>query len=326
MTFQWPLMLLSLAIIPLLVLAYVLLQRRRQTYTLRFTNMALLSKVAGKRPGFKRHLPPLFILLSLAVLLVSLARPTAVIATPKDQSNIVIVMDVSGSMAANDLQPNRLSAAKQAAQDFVNTLPANAKVGLISFNTAARVDASLTTDHNAVKQSIRNLNYGGGTAIGEGLEAALKQIALQSDQTANPGKTPTANTNPPVPAVVVLLSDGKSNAGISPAQVTAEAKGQNIKVFTVGIGDRSAAPMLNGRYNPDAGLDEKTLQDMASQTGGEYFYAAETTQLRDIYNSLSSQLSWVNEETEITALFTALGTVLLLVAAGMSMRWFHQVA
>ncbi len=330
MTFQWPLMLFSLGLIPLFVLAYILMQRRRQTYTLRFTNMALLSKVASRRPGFKKHLPPLVFLVSLTVLLVSLARPTAVIATPKDQSNIIIVMDVSGSMAAIDLKPNRLSAAKQAAQDFVNTLPSNAKVGLISFNTAARVDAPLTLDRKIVTRAIQSLNYGGGTAIGEGLQAALKQIALQSDQpvSATPRSTTGAATvqNKPVPAVVVLLSDGKSNAGLSPAQATAEAKSQNIKVFTVGIGDRSAAPMLNGRYNADAGLDEKTLQDMATQTGGEYFYAAETKELRDIYNSLSSQLSWITEETEITALFTALGTVLLLIGAGLSMRWFHQVA
>lgn len=328
MTFQWPLMLFGLLLLPLMVLAYLMVQRRRQTYTLRFTNMALLSKVAGRRPGFKRHLPPLIFLLALTALLVSLARPTAVIAVPKDQTNIVIVMDISGSMAANDLQPNRLSAAKQAAQDFVGNLPSNAKVGLISFNTAARVDASLTNDHSIVLKAIRNLNYGGGTAIGEGLEAALKQISLQSDQPSNTPSSSTATPNQPVqvPSVVVLLSDGKSNAGVSPALATSEAKSQNIRVFTVGIGDRSATPMLNGRFNPDAGLDEATLKSMATETGGQYFYAAETKELRDIYNSLSSQLSWVTEQTEVTALVTALGTVLMMIAGFLSMRWFHQVA
>lgn len=331
MTFQWPLMLLSLGLIPVLIVAYLLIQRRRQAYTLRFTNMALLTKVAGRRPGWKRHLPPVIFALSLAALLVSLARPMAVISIPKDQSNIVIVIDVSGSMAANDLQPTRLSAAKQAAQDFVNNLPSNAKVGLISFNTIARVEATMTTDHNAVNRAIQNLNAGGGTAIGDGLDAALKQITAQADQ-ATPTPNATANANgqqeqpSQIPAVVVLLSDGKSNAGVPPEQAAANAKDDNVKVFTVGIGTRGSTPILNGRYNPDAGLDETTLQNIASETGGQYFYAAETKQLRDIYTALSSQVSWVTEQTEITALVTALGTILMIIAGFLSMRWFHQVA
>jgi Ca-activated chloride channel family protein len=323
MTFQWPWMLLTLGLVPLLVLAYFLVQRQRRAYTLKFTNMALLNKVAGRRPGWRRHLPPLFFLLSLVVLLVSLARPTAVIATPKDQSNIMIVMDVSGSMAANDLQPTRLDAAKQAAQDFVNALPSNARVGLISFNTAARVDAPLTTDRKVITRAIQNLNYGGGTAIGEGLSAAIRQIALQTDQPA-PSDSNTPAT--PVPGIVVLLSDGKSNAGLSPEQATLQAKSANVKVYTVGIGQRGSMPTLNGRFNPDLVLDETTLQDIASQTGGQYYYAAETGELRNIYTGISSQISWVTEETEITALVSALGTLLMLVAGGLSLRWFHQLS
>jgi Ca-activated chloride channel family protein len=321
MTFQWPLMLLSLGLIPLVILAYLLMQRRRRAYTLRFTNMALLSTVAGRSPGWRKHLPAFFFLLSLTALLVSLARPAAVIATPKDQSNVIIVMDVSGSMAATDLKPSRLSAAKQAAQDFVDTLPSNTKVGLISFNSSARVNAPLTNDHQVVTRAIQNLNYGGGTAIGEGLSTALSQVTLQSDQPSD-----NRDQKTPVPAVVVLLSDGKSNAGIPPAMAIQQAVTQKIKVFTVGIGERGATPTLNGRYNPDAGLDEKTLQDMASQTGGQYFYAAETKELRDIYTSLSSQVSWVTEQTEITAFVSALGTLLMLIGAGLSMRWFHQLS
>jgi Ca-activated chloride channel family protein len=263
--------------------------------------------------------------LSLVVLRVSLAPPTAVIATPKDQATIMIVMDVSGSMAANDLQPTRMEAAKQAAQDFVNALPSNARVGLISFNTGARVDAPLTTDRKVITRAIQNLNYGGGTAIGEGLSAAIRQIALQTDPAPTPAADP-ANPAEPVPGIVVLLSDGKSNSGLSPAQATLQAKAANVKVYTVGIGQRGSMPIVNGRYSPDLVLDEPTLQDIASQTGGQYFYAAETNQLRDIYTGISSQISWVTEETEITALVSALGTLLMLVAGGLSMRWFHQLS
>ncbi|MFN8535843.1 MAG: VWA domain-containing protein [Dehalococcoidia bacterium] len=314
MTFEWPLLLLSLAILPLVVLAYLFYQRRRRAYTLRFTNLDLLAKVAGRSPGVRRHIPAVFYLAGLTAVLVSLARPSAVIAMPRDEANVVLVLDVSGSMAANDLQPNRMEAAKAAAEKFVDSLPANAQVSLVSFSTGASVNAPLTRDRQAVKTAIRRLRANGGTAIGDGLVAALGQIQGHERELV-------AEDRPP--SLVVLLSDGANSAGISPDQAAAQAVAAKIRVHTVGIGQRGASPLVNGQT--PAPLDERTLQTIARETGGQYFYAAETRELERIYRDLGSQVRWVTEETEITALLSGLGALLFLVGGLLGLRWLQRL-
>jgi Ca-activated chloride channel homolog len=312
MTFQWPLLLAGLGLVPLLLAAYVWAQRRRRRYALRFTNLALLREVAGPGPGFRRHLPPALYLLGLTALLVSLARPMAVIAVPRDQTTTILVLDVSGSMSAPDLEPNRMEAAKQAAQAFVQALPDGMQVGLISFSQNAAVQAAPTDDHALVLNAIARLRPDGGTAIGEGLSLALDQIAaLPSDE--NGARPPTS---------VVLLSDGESQFGRAPESVAARAATEQITVHTVGIGQRGASVRIGGGQR--VGLDEAALQNIAGQTGGEYFYAAETGDLEQIYEALGSDISWVEEHTEVTSLVSAAGTVFLILGGLLGLHWFRQ--
>ncbi len=312
MTFQWPSLLFSLALVPLLLALYVVAQRRRRTYAARFTNLALLQSVVGRGPGLRRHIPPLLLLLSVTALLLSLARPTAVIAVPRDQAAAVLVVDVSGSMEAGDVQPNRLAAARGAARRFIEASPAGLQIALVSFSTTASVRAPLTTDHAAVARAVDGLALERSTAIGDGLNLALDQLAQR----------PADEQGRRAPGLVVLLSDGESNAGIPPATAAARARDDGVTVHTVGIGQRGASTQLNGRTR--VGLDEQTLQAIAGETGGQYFYAAERAELERIYADLGAQTRWVEERTEVTALVSALGTLLLLVGGLLGLRWFGR--
>ena len=331
MTFEWPMLLWGLLLVPILLGLYVLAQRRRRRYTLRFTNLDLLAEVVGRGPGIRRHIPPLLYLLGLAVMLVSLARPQAVIAVPRDTTTVMLVIDVSRSMAATDLPPNRLAAAKQAAQAYLDAVPENKRVGLVSFSSSASLSAAATDDHASVSRAIDNLVMGQGTAIGDGLNLALDHLLQQAASTDGDTATDGAAAPGPdgesdeqgAPGLVVLLSDGQSTAGMPPDTAAVRAASLAVKVHTVGIGERGATPSV-GR-GQRVGLDEQTLQDMAATTGGEYFYAAETSELADIYSELGAQVSWVEERTEVTALVGALGTALLLLGCLLSLRWLQQI-
>ena len=312
MTFQWPYLLLSLGLIPVLVALYMLAQRRRRAYAVRFTNLALLSEVVGRGPGIRRHIPPALYLLGLAALLVSLARPTAVIAVPRDQTTAMLVMDVSASMTAQDLQPNRMQASKQAARAFVGALPQNIQVGLVTFSSSASVNMPLTRDRDAVQRAVAGLRANGGTAIGEGLHLALDQLA---ERAVGPdGK--------PAPALVVLMSDGQSSLGRAPDTAAARAKSEQVKVYTIGVGERGTTTIIGS--NQRVGLDEATLQNIARETGGEYFYAADTNELKQVYADLGSFVSWVEERTEVTAIVSAVGALLLVLGGMLSLRWLQQ--
>lgn len=313
MSFEWPFLLYGLAFVPLMVGLYVLAQRRRRAYAVRFANLPLLREVAPRRPGVRRHLPPLFFLLGLSALLVSLARPSAVIAVPRDQSSVMLVLDVSGSMSADDLRPDRMAAARQAARAFVEALPDNAQVGLVSFSNAASVRAPLGRDREAVLRAIDALRPDGGTAIGEGLDLALEQLARRPANAD--GLTP--------PGLVVLLSDGENSIGREPAEVAARAAQDGIRVHTVGVGQRGASPVI-GR-GQSVRLDETTLRAVADATGGSYFYAAESGELQRIYADLGSQVSWVQERTEVTSLVSALGTLFMVAGGLFGLRWFGQL-
>lgn len=311
MTFEWPLLLWSLVLLPVLGGLYLMAQRRRRAYAVRFTNLALLRQVAGRGPGIRRHLPPLLFLLGLAALLVSLARPQAIVQVPRDQSTIMLVMDVSGSMMADDLAPTRMAAAQQAAQGFVDQLPPNFQVGLVNFNSDAQVMMPLTHNHDNVQRAIGQLRAQGGTAIGEGLHLALDQLAQR----------PVNEQGQRPPGMVVMLSDGQSQVGRLPEDAAARAQEEDIRVYTVGVGQRGAQVYVQGRL---VELDERSLEEVASQTGGSYFYAAEAGVLQNIYADLGSQISWIEERTEVTAFASALGAVLLMIGGLLSLWWFQQ--
>jgi Ca-activated chloride channel family protein len=313
MSFQWPYLLFGLLLVPAVAALYVLAQRRRRAYALRFANFDRLGAVVTRAPGWRRHVPPLLYLLSLVTLLTALARPTAVLAVPRDEASAVLVMDVSGSMSADDLQPSRMVAAQQAAQAFVDRLPDTTRVGLVTFQSHATVQVPLTAEREPLDRAIQRLRPNGGTAIGDGLAAAVDQLR----------ERPNGGDGQAAPAVVVVLSDGAPTAGMPTAEAAKRAQEAGIKVHTVGIGQRGAAPVIGN--NQTARLDEETLQQIASATGGQYFYAGESTELRAIYAELSSQIAWVEEPTEVTAILAGLGSLLMLAGGLLGIRWFQQI-
>jgi len=239
------------------------------------------------------------------------ARPSAVIAVPRDQATLMLVLDVSGSMTADDLRPNRMYAAQEAARAFVEALPPGAQVGLVSFSETARVQTPPTHDRDALLTAIDGLAPAGGTAIGEGLHLALDQLA----------QLPAAGQDA-VPATVVLLSDGESSHGRNPATAAERASGAGVRVHTVGIGQRGVTTLLGGTQ--PVGLDEVTLQTLAAATGGQYFYAQEASALERIYADLGSMVSLVEERMEVTALVSALGALLFIVGGLLGLRWFQR--
>ena len=310
MSFESPWLLLSLLAIPLLVGLYVTSQRRRRAYAVRFTNLALLNQVMGKGPGFRRHLPAILFIAGLAGLLLSMARPQASIRVPKGQTSVVLAVDVSGSMAATDVQPTRIQAAIDAGRTLIDKLPGNAQVGLVVFNSQAQVVAPLTQDKGSVKDALGTLAPGGGTAIGDAIQVAIAQLANTVDPSS---KQPQA--------MVVLLTDGSSNTGVDPVTAAGRAKEDHIPVQTIGVGQKNQTTLLGGRIVD--GVDEQTLQAIASATAGHYYFAADQAQLNQIYSELGSRIGWVTTKLDLTVPLLAFGTIILVIGGLFSLRWFR---
>jgi Ca-activated chloride channel homolog len=312
MSFQAPWLLLGLLAIPLLIGLYISSQQRRRAYAVRFTNLALLNQVMGKGPGFRRHLPAILFIAGLAGLLFSMARPQATIRIPKGQTNVMLAVDVSGSMAATDVQPTRIDAAIAAGRTLIDKLPGNAQVGLVIFNSQAQVLAPLTADKGSVKDALGSLAPGGGTAIGTAIQVSVAQLANIVDPNG-----PKSEKY----AMVVLLTDGSSNTGIDNVTAAANAAQAHIPVDTVGIGARNQTTTVQGRVVD--GVDEQALQQISTATGGHYYYAADEAQLSRIYSDLGSHIGWVTTKLDLTVPILAFGTIILVVGGLFSLRWFR---
>jgi Ca-activated chloride channel family protein len=312
MSFLDPVWLPALLIIPCLAALYVLLQRRRRTYALRFTNLDLLASVTGRRPGFRRHIPTAFFLLGLAGLVVAAAHPVLNLEVARGRANVMLAIDVSGSMQANDVLPSRLEAARSAARTLIDQLPPSARVGLVSFNNTATLVAPLTTDRATVQSALDGLHAGGGTAIGDGIEVALQQLR----QAGTSGTTASK-----VPAMIVLLTDGSSNTGTDPQVAAATAKAAGVPVETIGIGQRDKPTFVRGQQVD--GVDEAALQSIAVTTGGSYYYAEAAGQLSKIYSKLGSSFGWEFLRVDVMLPILALGALVLIGGGLLSMRWFR---
>ena len=312
MTFQNPIFLPVLILIPGLALLYILAQRRRSAYAVRFTNLDLLASVVGKRPGIRRHVPTALFLLGLTGLVLAAAGPVLNLEVARNRASVMLVIDVSGSMDATDVFPTRLDAARSAARTLLNQLPPNAEVGLVSFNTKATLLTPLTTNRDSVTSALDSLRAGGGTAIGDGITAALDELERSV------ATTPEASRPP---AIIVLLTDGSSNAGIDPQTAADNARAASVAVQTVGIGQRDKPTFIHGQQ-VDA-VDEAVLQGIATTTGGKYYYAEAAGQLSKIYSSLGSSFGWQFLSVDILVPMLLLGIFVLLAGGVLSMRWFR---
>jgi Ca-activated chloride channel homolog len=311
MSFGAPLLLVGLALIPLALAAYVIAQRRKRQYAVRYTNVDILASVAG-RAGWARHIPALLALLALASLLVALGRPERTVAAEQRAATVVMVTDTSGSMFAKDIAPDRLTAAKNAGHALANKLPRDFRLGLISFGREVAVLAEPTTDKQRVKVALDTLKFGGKTAMGDGLDRAI-------DAARTPVTNPDTGLPQRLPAAIVLLSDGANTAGQDPITVADRAKKLKIPVYTVALGTQEGFiehTQKDGTVTREAvPPDTETLQEIARSTGGRFYEAADAQRLTEIYRSLGTRFSTRKEKQEVTAAFAGGGLVLLL--AGM---------
>ncbi len=334
MSFIWPLMLVGLIVIPLGVALYVVLQRRRSRAVARYGTLGLVQTAAGTGIGWRRHVPALFFLFGLTALVFALARPQAVVSLPRIEGTVMLVFDVSGSMAADDFEPTRMEAAKTAATAFVQGQPTSVQIGVVAFSDGGLAVQAPTGDQAAVLAAIGRLAPNRGTAIGSGLAAALETIfaadqpqALQlSDLTQAPPATPTpvpAGTF--APAVIVLLSDGENNARPEPLAVAQAAADRGVRIYTIGVGSAAGTTLTVNGFTVFTQLNEPLLQQMADVTGGQYFNASDEEQLQSIYSGLQPQLVVREQSLEVTALLAGLGIALLLVGGAFSLWWFSRL-
>jgi Ca-activated chloride channel family protein len=323
MTFREPVLLAGLLILPIAVLAYLALQRRRGREATAFSTPGLLPNLVTARPGMRRHVPPLLLLFALAALIVALARPQHTVAAAQRAATVMMVTDTSGSMNATDVEPDRLSAAQSAARKLADQLPQPLRLGLVSFSDAPQLDVPPTTDRDAVRAGIDRLQAEGGTAMGLGLERAL-EIA----RTPVPNQNGTATQR--LPAVLLLLSDGKDTVGgISPIQVAERAKQYGIPIYTVALGTPGGEVQVQDQFGFTQRLrvppDPETLRQIAQTSGGRAFTAADQSRLESIYANLGTKLSSKPEEREVTAAFAGGALVLVLVGSGLSLAWFGRL-
>ena len=344
MTFQWPTLLWSLLLLPLLVLLYVWLLRRRRKQTVRLANLAIAKAALGKGPGWRHHVPPALLLMALAVLLVATARPTATITLPLSQRTIILAMDVSGSMRAEDVKPNRLVASQEAAKTFVKDLPHDTKVGVISFAGTAAVVQAPTVSRDDVIAAIDRFQLQRATATGSAIVLSLAtlfpehniEIQHVTGQRKFPGtplgdEKPKTDFTPVAPgsynsAAIIMLTDGQRTTGPDPLEASRMAAERGVRVYTVGVGTTSGEVIGFEGWSMRVRLDEETLKTVAANTLGEYFYAGTAEDLKKVYQSLSSRMVVERKETEVSALFAAVGALLAVVAAGLSVFWFGRVA
>jgi Ca-activated chloride channel homolog len=334
MTFQTPIALWALLLIPLVLLGYAFVQRRRVRYAVRFTNLDLLANVAHGTPGWRRHLPPVLYVVAVFALVISLARPYAIVLVPKEQATVMLVMDVSGSMDATDVAPSRLVAAQRAARSFLDQLPGTVRVGLISFASSVQTLAEPTTDRAQIRNALALLRASSGTAMGDGLMRAL-EIQMASDAapqaTPAPSASPGAPADAAIPLAVVLLSDGANTVGThQPVDAAEQAAQLGVPVYTIALGTPNGTiTVATGRGAQTQTLnvppDLDTLKQIAEITSGSFFEAPTENDLRAIYQDLGSRVGFTEEEQEVTALFAGLGLVFMRFGGALAAVWFNRI-
>lgn len=325
MSFGSPLFLWGLLLLPPAVWAYLALQRRRVRYAIRFTNLEILARVNDPRKDVRRYISPALFLVALASLLLGLARPQATVVLPREQATVILTLDSSGSMEARDVEPSRLGAMKQAAEEFLNQLPPKFQVGVVSFAGRAQILAQPTTDRTAVRDAIQSLRASGATAIGDAIVRSLsldpRAPSEPSPNTERRRKTPRS-TRPL--AAIVLLSDGSNTAGsIDPLDGAARARRMGLPVFTIALGpeegtEKAIDPTRLLTIPPP---DYKTLRAIAHRTEAKYFSAPTQEDLRGIYDRLASRLGFVKDRQEVTFAFAAAGLVFAGAATFLSALW-----
>ena len=344
MKFLWPEMLVLLAVVPALVLLYLWLLRRRKKAALRYASLSLVKEAMGAGQRIRRHIPPLLFVIALLLLLVAIARPTAVMTLPSQHDLVVLAMDISRSMLAEDVKPNRIAAAQAAARQFVADQPRNTRIAIVSFAGTAQVVQSPTHNREDLLAAIDRFQLQRATAIGSAIIVSLATIFPDAgidlasvgqkrgsvsldQQPAAPGKAPFK----PVPpgsypsAVIILLTDGQTTAGVDPIEAARMAAERGVRIFTVGIGTTDGEILRTEGWSMRVRLDEESLKTIANVTRGEYYYAGNALDLKKVYQSLNAKIVFETRETEITAMFSAAAAMLAALAGLLSLLWFNRI-
>ena len=327
-------MLLLLVFVPLFVVLYVALQRRRQRLTARYGRLGFVQGAVAHGLGIRRHIPPALFLAGFTVLMVALARPQTVVSLPKEEGTVILAFDDSGSMAADDLKPTRMEAAKTAARDFVQRQPLSVQIGVVAFSDSGFTVQVPSNDKDAILAAINRLTPQRGTSLANGMLASLNTIAagegqaphLYSNLTPSPTPSPT-----PVPkgtytsAVIVLLTDGENNESPDPLAAAQTAADRGVRIYTVGIGSAAGTTLHINGFTVHTQLDEAMLQQISQLTGGAYYNAENEQDLRKIYDNLNSRLVIKPEKTEVTSIFAGASILALLVGGVFSLLWFSRL-
>ena len=333
-------------LVPALVAGYFYLLRRKQQTALRYASLSMVKEALGSGQKYRRHIPPLLFLLALIAMLVAIARPAAVVTLPSQHRTIILAVDVSGSMRATDVQPNRITASQTAAKAFVTDQPSNVRIGVVSFAGTAAVVQMPTQNREDIIAAIDRFQLQRATAIGSGIIVSLATIfpdagidvssliygrnaprGMPLDQV---GKVEKKEFKPVAPgsyasAAIILLTDGQRTTGPDSIEAARMAADRGVRIFTVGFGTKSGETIGFEGWSMRVRLDEETLKTIASMTRGEYFYAGSATDLKKVYESLNSRFLLEKKDMEISALFAAAAAVAALVSALLSLLWFNRI-
>ncbi len=335
MRLEWPLLLLSLLVVPAALATYLVLERRRARYAVRYTNLEVLAGVASIAPRWRRLVPAALVLLALTAALAALARPQVSVSAAREEASVALAIDTSGSMFAEDVKPTRLGAAQEAVRRFLEKLPEKYRVGMVTFSSEAVVAAPLTHDREVVLDGLEFLYPGAGTAIGDALARAvelLRPVTADGDGTGTGPQPPAAggrdDDSGPLSAIL-LLSDGFQTRGLlTPLEGAARAKSFGIPIFTVALGTPNGTVTFNrGGFSRTVPVppDPLTLRRIAQTTGGEFFAARNQARLNAVYEGLASRLGKRREWSEGTFVLLGAAALLLLGGGVLSTRWLNRL-
>lgn len=358
MSFLWPALLPVLLLIPIAVLAYLWILRRRRRFAVRYSNLSLIKEALPQRTRWRRHLPPVLYLGALLSLLTGVARPTALVQVPLSRTTVVLALDVSRSMCATDVAPNRLTIAQEAAARFVEQQADGTMIGIVAFADLAEIVVPPTTDKDRLQEALDTLTTSIGTAIGNATLKGIDAIADVNTAVAPSGvnlgdETEGENQGRQgyMPDIIVLLTDGANTRGPRPIDAARQAADRRLRIYTIGFGTTQYSEMMctraqlgsdafggfrnggfggdpfgggfggGGRWRQYLLLDEPTLRSVAELTGGAYFRAENADQLLEVFLDLPKRIELQREELEISVAFAALGALLVIAALGLSLRW-----
>jgi Ca-activated chloride channel family protein len=348
MSFLWPGFLYLLLLIPLAIAVYLWILRRRRRFAVRYSSLSLVREAAAKQSWLRKHLPFLLFLLALSNLVFALSRPVATVVIPSNEATVILAMDVSLSMCSIDIAPNRLEVAKDAALSFVRDNTSGRQVGIVAFAGFAELIQPPTTDLRSLENAVRILSPARRTAIGSAILRSIDAIAEVDDRVAPSELRQSTSSGPAVregeylPHIVVLLTDGASNAGPLPTTAADQAVERGIRVYTIGFGTVNNTSPMNcgdgdlfgfgggfgspfGQFGGGGGfrreIDEDTLKQIADMTGGEYYAATSASELLEVFRNLPTYVIATRETTEISVFFTAFAVFMTVIALVLALRW-----